>query len=170
MTNAASNVLTWHEVCADRSLRDLPYKVESTGDGKLLLTKFTNDRAYLKAQVMTELNKRMAVGKVLGSVPVETSNGTRVTDVGWVTRDRWKSQRKQISATIAPEICVEIISLCNSRAYALEKVRLYFAAGAEEVWLCGKDGAVEFFGCADDYKAITASGLCPEFPHRIEIE
>jgi Uma2 family endonuclease len=170
MMNAASKILTWHEVCADRSLRDLPYKIESTGDGKLLLTKFTNDRAFLKAQMMIELNKRMAVGKVLGSVPVETGNGTRVTDVSWASRDRWHSQKKQLSATTAPEICVEILTDFNCREYALGKIPLYFESGACEVWLCDKDGRLEFFSAEGPGGPQPTSKLCPGFPNQIADE
>jgi hypothetical protein len=60
----------------------------------------------------------------------------------------------------APEICVE---LSNSAAEMKEKRALYFAAGAQEVWLCGRDGKMEFY--TPDLSA--ASRLCPLFPGQL---
>jgi hypothetical protein len=44
-----------------------------------------------------------------------------------------------------------------------EKRALYFEAGAREVWLCGRDGKMEFY--TPDMAA--ASRLCPLFPGQL---
>ena len=45
----------------------------------------------------------------------------------------------------APEICVEIISPSNSMAEMHEKISLYLAQGAQEVWLCDQEGKISYF-------------------------
>ncbi len=47
-----------------------------------------------------------------------------------------------------------------------EKAALYFAAGAEEVWLCATDGAMRFLGQS---RESTALALFPDFPRTLEI-
>ena len=170
MPAVSSNVLKWEEVCADRSLRHLPYKVETTGGGKLLLTKLTVQRSYQQADIMVRLSHLMPHGKVRASSPIETSDGTRVADACWISRERWLPQRKQWSATTAPEICVELLSDFNCREYALSKLPLYFERDALETWLCDEEGAVEFYSRDAMTKAMPNSRLCPEFPTRIETE
>jgi len=44
-----------------------------------------------------------------------------------------------------------------------EKRTLYFEAGAQEVWICGLDGKMEFY--TPDLAA--ASRLCPAFPGQL---
>ena len=45
----------------------------------------------------------------------------------------------------APEICIEIVSPSNSRGEMDEKIKLYLAQGALEVWICADDGTVSHF-------------------------
>lgn len=49
----------------------------------------------------------------------------------------------------------------------LAKTQLYFAQGAQEVWLCDEDGQMRFF-LHDSAEPATQSRLCPEFPKKIE--
>jgi Uma2 family endonuclease len=64
---------------------------------------------------------------------------------------------------------VEVISPSNSRRELREKKTLFFAAGAEEVWFCHRDGRVEFFHQAEP-EIPGDSALCPAFPRRIQID
>ncbi len=69
--------------------------------------------------------------------------------------------------TLAPEICVEIISPGNTKPEMDEKRRLYFEAGAEEVWFCDLKGALHFFGKAAPTRARKSSALCPTMPRQV---
>lgn len=46
---------------------------------------------------------------------------------------------------------------------------LYFDAGAKEVWLCARSGAMSFFTSAAA-PAWHASELCPQFPRQVELQ
>lgn len=64
-------------------------------------------------------------------------------------------------STLAPEICVKVMSPGNVFSRLLEKRDLYFAAGALEFWLCDQDGAMRFFDVPGE---LERSRLAPDFP------
>ena len=115
------------------------------------------------------LQAHLPTGKVITECPISTSAGVKVADVSWISRERRQAQKGQKLFILAPEICVEVLSPSNTRAEIDEKRRLYFEAGAEEVWICGLDGTMRFFlrPSPDD---LAVSALCPGFPERIESE
>jgi Uma2 family endonuclease len=76
---------------------------------------------------------------------------------------RWMGEKACFPA--APEICVEVLSPGNTGAEIQEKAKLYFDAGAREVWLCAPDGGMSFLGPT----ALQCSRLCPEFPKQIQL-
>lgn len=49
----------------------------------------------------------------------------------------------------------------------MEKKELYFARGAREFWLCGKDGRMTFY---NNHQELPKSELADAFPARIEID
>jgi Uma2 family endonuclease len=81
---------------------------------------------------------------------------------GRSTRPGLKAQNP-VALERAPEICVEVLSPSNSKPEMEEKRALYFEAGAQEVWICGLDGKMEFYTA--DLSA--ASRLCPMFPGQL---
>lgn len=68
----------------------------------------------------------------------------------------------------APEICVEVLSKKNTKEEIEEKRRLYFEAGAKEVWLCARNGKMQFFIAAAPAQDAGASNLCPGMPSRLK--
>jgi Uma2 family endonuclease len=68
--------------------------------------------------------------------------------------------------TIAPEICVEVLSPSNLRSEIAEKKRLSFEAGAEAVWICDLEGRL-FVYLASDPEVAERSRLCPSCPEKI---
>ena len=68
----------------------------------------------------------------------------------------------------APDICVEVLSPSNTEAEIEEKTALYFDAGAQEVWICGRSGAMKFLD-RDASRPLKVSQLCPAFPRKVEL-
>jgi Uma2 family endonuclease len=67
-------------------------------------------------------------------------------------------------SAIAPEICIEVMSSANSDEEMAEKRVLYFANGAEEVWVCDQNGHFTFFlNPADSGRSL----LAPNFPESL---
>ena len=71
----------------------------------------------------------------------------------------------QTPFSVAPEICIEVVSPSNAAAEMEEKTALYFGAGAQEVWRVSLDGEIRFFGP----EGARANSQFGEFPRRIEL-
>jgi hypothetical protein len=76
----------------------------------------------------------------------------------------------ETSCSVAPEICIEILSPANPLDEMLGtsekpgKRELYFQAGAVEFWLCDESGKLSFFDSAGQ---LPKSRLCPGFPNKL---
>jgi Uma2 family endonuclease len=165
-----SSALTWEAICADRSLRDLPYKIETNRYNQIVMSPATNWHSDYQANISDHLRRLMTGGQVREEFAIETDEGVRVPDVMWVSKERRAPHRRKAVIPIAPEICVEVLSQSNSRAEMIEKMRLYFARGAEEVWLCDEDGRMQFFSKTSSPQPIPASVMCPGFPQQIDTD
>jgi Uma2 family endonuclease len=77
-----------------------------------------------------------------------------------------KTIKVQIECSIAPELCIKVISNNNSQQEMDEKKALYVAQGAEKFWLCDENGNIRFF---DTNGQLTHSMLAPNFPHKIDL-
>jgi Uma2 family endonuclease len=73
-----------------------------------------------------------------------------------------------VCLTRAPEICVEVISPSNTTAEIMEKMALYFEAGAREAWICDQEGEIAFHHRAQP-GVQERSEICPSFPVHIEL-
>jgi Uma2 family endonuclease len=92
----------------------------------------------------------------------------KVADVTWASAKRLAKIAGRTALSAAPEICVEVLSPGNTRNEIEDKRRLYFEAGAQEVWICERDGTLRFFLKAAPAKLAPTSKLCPGMPGRIE--
>ena len=98
-------------------------------------------------------------------MPLVTLEGVKVIDVVWMSAGYFREleAKEPLVLERAPEICVEVLSPSNSKPEMEEKRALYFGAGAQEFWICGLDGKMEFYTA--DLSA--ASRLCPMFPGQL---
>ena len=93
-----------------------------------------------------------------------TEDGTRQADVIWTSSERLREMDETGDPpTLAPEICVEVLSESNTVEERADKRALYRAAGAEEVWSVEAKGRVRFFRDEE----IERSDLAPDFPAQI---
>ncbi len=98
--------------------------------------------------------------------PISTSDGIKVADVVWISKERRARAVKRDVLIEAPEICVEVISPSNTRQEIEHKKAFYFEAGAQEVWICDLRGRMIFFlKNAPDNAG--SSRLCPTFPKKV---
>lgn len=158
----------WSRALRDPSLRDLPYKIETNEYGQLVMSpqKPKHGRAQLRIGMLLEqLVSEPGSGAV--EFAVETPKGVKLPDVAWMSEERWAQIPEDTEASsVAPEICVEVLSTSNTVAEIDEKRRLYFDAGAVEVWTCNLDGDMRFY---DSSNELSASRLVPDFPNHIEL-
>ncbi len=95
----------------------------------------------------------------------DTSDGVKVADVVWCSAERFDRIQEEVSASIAPEICIEVKSSGNTLDEMEFKKRLYFESGAREVWICTEQGQITFY---DEQSELIQSLLVADFPNQIE--
>jgi hypothetical protein len=162
----AYNLRRWDEVLTDRELRKVPGRIETDRHGRIIMSPPPAPRhSRLQHRIEMLLEKLMSPGEVLPECAVSTDDGVKAVDVAWASPERWAELGNRSCFLHAPEICIEVISPSNSEEEIREKMLLYFAAGAREVWVCGSFGAMTFFGRGGE--AISRSQLCSALPEQI---
>lgn len=165
----AFNLAVWEKVIADESLAELPNRVETDELGQIIMTLPPSfDHGLGQSHLFVILRRLVAGGEVVAECPVSTSGGVKGVDLVWISEARLQPQRGKVCLTEAPEICIEVISPSNSMREMKKKKRLYFEAGAEEVWFRERDGRMVFYLKAAPDVEVEASALCPEFPAQVD--
>lgn len=158
--------MNWQEVIAHPSLQNLPFKIELNERGQVIMSPTKVWHSVYQAEIALLLKTLMKIGKVLTECAIETSIGVKVADVAWTSVKRFKIVKDEIACSVAPEICVEVISASNTKGEMDEKRRLYFETGAKEAWLCDEYGLMTFYSPEAKLKR---SILCPSFPIRVKV-
>lgn len=142
--------LRWVEVMNDRTLRDLPYKIELNVYGKIEMSPANNRHARLQGYLAGEFARQLSGGSVLTECPILTRIGVKVPDVVWASSEFLATHGDTTPFPRAPEICVEIVSPSNSDDEMRDKTQAYLSAGAQEVWIMSEDGSVRFYDAAGE--------------------
>lgn len=160
----AFNLARWGELSVDPFLASLDYRIETNRHGQIVMMPPPGfHHSELQGAVFELLRDRMPkeMGRVRPECPVSTNGGVKGIDVVWISHRRVEEGLRDNVLTIAPEICIEVLSPANTRAEIEEKRRLYFEAGAGEVWIVSSEGKVAFFDAVGE---LSRSALCPDFP------
>ncbi len=118
-----------------------------------------------QAEITYLLRSMLKGGKALTECAVKTRKGTKVADAAWASSKRLERIRHETECSVAPEICVEVISSGNTDDEIKEKAALYFETGSQEVWICKADGTLDFYSAE---RKLAHSVLVPDFPKKIE--
>ena len=157
--------MTWAELCNDKRLQDLPFKIELDRFGKIIMSPTRNIHGFYASEIAQILMDLMKRGKTLVECAIETADGTKVADVAWASPETFAVIKPEFSCSVAPEICVEVLSPSNQANEMEFKKQLYLRAGAKEYWVCDEEGRIRFFNVTGE---LEKSVLCSEFPTRIE--
>lgn len=157
--------MKWQDVLEHPSLRDLPFKIETNEWGQVVMSPATNKHGRLQMRVARLLEDLLG-GEALVECSVDTSRGVKVADVAWMSDAFAAKYGEQTPYPQAPEICVEVLSPSNTQAEMQEKITLYLAKGAREVWLCEDTGRMCFFSYEGEMER---SALAPDFPTSITL-
>lgn len=156
---------TWDEICNDASLQDLPYKIETNRYGQIVMSPAKFWRSSRQGEITGLLKELGRHGKISTETAIQTAEGVKVADVAWASQAFFDAHRDDIALTAAPEICVEVLSDSNSPEEIQQKVLLYFAHGAGEVWLCDNEGRMIFH--LSPTQTAPASFRFPAFPAQV---
>jgi hypothetical protein len=81
-------------------------------------------------------------GKLVFNIPVETQEGVRVVDVGWVSASRLETLRTEPTWSAAPDLTVSIISATKSQSQTQLDNHFLLRSGAKEAWIIWPDGKI----------------------------
>jgi Uma2 family endonuclease len=157
--------MNWQEVCADPHLRNLPFKIELNEYGQVVMSPVKVYHSAFQGRIGALLD-RLLDGYILDECAITTPKGTKAADVAWISPERFQIVREEDECSIAPEICVEVISSSNSKREISEKIALYFNQGALECWTCDEHGDIRFYAPGGP---LEKSALAPDFPVKIDL-
>jgi Uma2 family endonuclease len=158
--------MNWQEVCEHPSLQDLPFKIELNEKGEIVMAPVKVYHSAYQGKLSFLLGSLRPDGFVLAECAIQTPKGTKVADVAWVSGERFGRIKDEVECSVAPEICVEVLSFSNTADEMQEKRQLYLGQGAQEVWTCGADGEMHFYTVQG---RVEQSLLFPTFPHQIAL-
>lgn len=158
--------MNWQEVCEHPGLKDLPFKIELNEYGQIIMSPVKVYHSAFQGEIEYLLRSLLPDGKTLPECAIATAQGTKVADVAWISLERFKRVRDEAECSIAPEICIEVISASDSASGIQKKMDLYFKRGAREFWFCDKNGQMSFY---DPNGPLAQSSLVPDFPARIDL-
>jgi len=74
-------------------------------------------------------------GQLVFNIPVETQDGVRIIDVGWVSNSRLKTLRTHPTWSAAPDLCVNIVSNKRPPQQVEKDDHFLLRSGAQETWI-----------------------------------
>lgn len=157
--------MQWQDVCAHPDLKNLPFKLELNEYGQIVMSPAKVYHSILQGEIAALLKSMRPEGRALTECAIYTHKGTKVADVAWASPDIFQQIKTEVECSIAPEICVEILSSGNTGLEMQDKISLYFSRGAKEVWLCSPEGNLSFHIPA---AVVEHSVLFPNFPTKID--
>jgi len=105
--------MNWKEVCEHQALQNLPFKIELNEEGIILMSPAKVYHSIFQGEIAVLLKIHRKEGKVLTECAIHTRSGTKVADVAWVSLETFNRIKEETECSIAPEICVEILSSEN---------------------------------------------------------
>src|SRR5438128_4453860 len=118
--------MDWTEVVNHPSLQDLPFKIETNEFGELILNPSSIRCSIYQGQISSLMQVMRPEGVAMVECAVRTRKGTKVADAAWASMDVINKIKDETDASIAPEVCVEVVSMSNTRKEMSEKRELYF--------------------------------------------
>lgn len=158
--------MEWREVVENPNLNDLPFKIELNEYGKIVMNPVKVAHSLFQPRISNIMEAMREDGTTLTECAIWTKKGTKVADVAWASFEVVDVIRDETEASIAPEVCVEILSISNTEDEIKEKRKLYFGRGAKEVWICDEYGRMSFYSLR---KKLKRSLLFPSFPVKVEL-
>ena len=122
--------MEWAEVVDNPLLQDLPFKIELNKWGKIIMSPANNSHGNLQFKVGDIINRAKRNGEIIMECSIETPDGVKVADVAWASDGFIAQHGFYTPYEVAPEICVEVVSLSNSKKEMNEKIKLRVHMGS----------------------------------------
>jgi Uma2 family endonuclease len=158
--------MDWAEVINHPSLHDLPFKIETNEFGEVIMNPVKVGHSIYQGRISSLMQASRPEGIAIVECAIRTRKGTKVADAAWASMEVIETIKDETDASVAPEVCVVVVSMSNTQRELQDKRNLYFERGAKEVWICNEYGEMTFFEVTGEIKK---SVWFPEFPLKISI-
>ena len=81
-------------------------------------------------------------GQMVFNIPVETQDGIKVVDVGWIANSRLQTLRVEPTWSAAPDICINFISYSKSVQQIENNLHHFLKTGCQEGWCVFTNGKI----------------------------
>ncbi len=113
--------MNWLELCNRPDLQNLPFKIELDKQGKVIMSPVKVYHSILQGEIAALLRLNRAEGKILTECAIKTQKGTKVADVAWVSQETYGVIKDEVECSIAPDVCIEVLSNSNTAEEMQEK-------------------------------------------------
>lgn len=163
----AFNRSVWGAISADTELAELNFRIETNKFGQLVMSPPPSPSHGKKQFGIGSLIEDLTSGggEVLTECPISTSDGIKAADIAWCSDEVWETAKDENCFFECPELCVEVLSPSNTKSEIKEKQKLYFEAGAKEVWICDLEGKMTFY--TNEENALEKSNMLPDPPQNV---
>ena len=160
------NRRVWERLVNDPTLKDTIERIETDGDGNLIMSPPPEIPHRLRQnRIARLLDQLLPEGGALCEGTVSTLEGVKIADVVWYAAQGAAAvENEAILPTVPPDLCVEVLSPSNTAREIDRKMAAYFGAGVREVWICDREGKMSFYS---PHKRLERSAICPDFPRDI---
>jgi ABC-type multidrug transport system ATPase subunit len=97
----------------------------------------------LVGKIAQLLTQKLSGGHLVFHAAIETVDGIRTIDVGWISESRMKTMRTEPTWSAAPDISVSLVSTQRSLQEAENDNHFLLKAGAKEAWIVMPDGSLD---------------------------
>lgn len=81
-------------------------------------------------------------GQLVFNIPVETQDGVKVVDIGWIANSRMQTLRVEPAWSAAPDICINFISYSKSVQQIENDLHHLLKTGCQEGWCVFRNGKI----------------------------
>ncbi len=132
---------------------NLPFPWETNARGQIIMTPHGYRHCFRTCQlgrIFASIAPGWHCGYQLG---IFTADGLKGPDVTLASHEYHARHINDTGyVTEAPEICIEVMSPSNSWQEMQDKMPLYFAVGAQEIWIVDVEGKVFFFAPGNEQR------------------
>ena len=125
---------------------DLPFPWETNARGQIIMTPVNYEHSNHVSRLIRLFGRIAPEWESGTELGIATADGIKAPDVILASPAYHAQHLKQLGYVHeAPEICIEVMSPSNSWQEMEDKMPLYFAVGALEVWIVDTEGRIAFF-------------------------
>jgi hypothetical protein len=114
------------------------------GTGESPLSGYPESRPGIQAGQCAKILTSNALGEghIVFNIAVETSDGPKIIDLGWISASRFKTLRTEPTWSAAPDVCISITSHTRMPDVAERHGHFLLKTGAKETWLVFPNGKI----------------------------